>query len=254
MRKLVLVTLLSAGLIPAGTGCIFTSDDDDDDGIPSDDGDDDGDDGDDGDPGVCGESFVGILYNPTWVCPDEADTVTFFAFPEGEDQPLAPDEFDCDATQPPDICYDPGSYDIEVLPENAAGDSFQSLFSVVDGVDGDLIEEDFEFTNDGGFFQVAWTLEGAEPADACEEGEVVDIVATLLEDPDLKLEASAPCLDGSAIVPADEAGWLLGTYELDVALLDAKGMPQTMPLVIDDDLLFGDELRDLDTVDLLLVE
>jgi hypothetical protein len=252
MRKLVLVTLLSAGVIQSGAGCIFSSDDDDDDdGVPSDDGDDDGD---DGGPGECGESFVGILYNPTWLCPEEAEDITFFAFPEGGNGSLDPDTFACDAVQPPDICYDPGTYDIEVVPENSAGDSFAPLFDVVTGGDGDLIETDFEFTNDGGFFQLAWTIEGLAPEDACAEGEEVEVSAIRLEDKSLKLVDSAPCTDGIATFPADAAGWPLGTYELDVVLVDADGMPQSEPGdIIEDELLFGDELRDLGDVDLLPV-
>ncbi len=107
MRKLVLGTLL-AGLMLAGSGCIISGDDDGDDGIG--DGSDDG--GDDGGIGRCGESFVGILYEPTWVCPPDAESITFTAFPDDGGGSLEPDNFDCAATQPPAICYDPGIYDI----------------------------------------------------------------------------------------------------------------------------------------------
>jgi hypothetical protein len=245
MRKLVLVTLLSAGLIQGNAGCIISTDDDDDDdddGIPSDDGDD--------SSGECGVDPDGIVYTPTWTCPDDAETVEVFFWPEGSDQPLQPDTFECD--DEPIICFNPGSYTVEVVPGNGA-DSFASLTEEFSGVDGDDIEQHFEFTNDGGFFQLAWTLDGVAAEENCAEGEVVEVIATL-EGKDLKLSDSAPCEDGSATFPEDPAGWPLGTYELDIALLDAKGMPQSMPLVLDEDLLFGDELRDLGTEDISLVK
>jgi hypothetical protein len=82
----------------------------------------------------------------------------------------------------------------------------------------------------------------------------VEVSAILLEDKDLKLVDSAPCTDGIATFPLDAAGWPLGTYELSVVLVDADGMPQSEPgPILETELLYGDELVDLGTEDLLPV-
>ncbi len=249
MRKLVLGTYL-AGMVLAGSGCIFTSDDDDD-GI-SDDGDDLGDDGgDDGGIARCGESFVGILYEPTWVCPPDAESITFTAFPDGETVSLTPDNFDCGEVQPPAICYDPGIYDIEILPEGGIGD-FAPQFDSLDGVDGDLFDGDYVFSDVGGFFALSWTIDGADPAKACEPGETISVTATLAGSKDKPfIDEDIPCEDGGATIPPGLDGWPVGTYTLDIALIDAKDVAISVPEPFEEDIAFEGELFDLGTIDLL---
>lgn len=250
MRKLVLGTLLT-GLMLAGSGCIFTSDDDDD-GVS--DGSDGSDGGDDGGDGPCGASFVGILYQPTWECPPEADTITFTTFPDGSSTSLDPFTVNCDDLQPADICYDPGIYDIEVTPDGPVDGVFASQFDTIDGVDGDLFEPDFAFSQDGGFLDVSWTINGEDPATACVKGDTIEIVATLADDPGKPfIDDAIPCLDGSAIVPPDLDGWPVGEYTVDVVLVDAGGTAISEPFPLTDVFItFEGELSpDVGTVDLI---
>jgi hypothetical protein len=225
MRKLVLGALLTS-LMLAGSGCIISSDDDEDDGI--------GDGGDGGDGGgdfvdECGDSFVGILYQPSWVCPPDADSIAFTAFPSDGSGAIESEPIACGDVQPANICYDPGIYDIEALPLGDIGD-FAPQFDSFDGVDGDLFEHDFVFSDVGGFFDVQWTVEGLDAADACNPGETIEVTATLASDPGKPfIDSDIPCDAGSAIVPADLDGWPLGEYTLDIALIDAGGKAISVP-------------------------
>jgi hypothetical protein len=247
MKNLVLATLLAAGLIQAGSGCIFTSDDDDDD-IRDDDGDGDGDDGDDftdipigGDHNSGGAD--GILWIPNWLCPPDAETITFFVTPVGASEGFA-DLYDCDDPNPDALAYDAGDYDIVALPEGSIGE-FADLFDdTLGGPDGTLIDDiDFAFTQDGGFFDLAWTT------DVCQPGDVVQVWAE--EDPTDVIDY--PCEDGVGLVPPDEVGWLIGDYAVNVVQLDETGAEVSVTTIIDPaSIIFADELSpDLGTVDLV---
>lgn len=250
MKNLVFASLAAAGLLQASSGCIFSSDDDDDDGI-SDGGDDaDGGDGDDGGDG----SGDGILWVPDWICPPDAETITFFITEVGATTPIE-ETFGCDEIDPDAIAVNAGDYDVEALPEGTIG-PFASQFGSFDGIDGDLIEDlAFDFTQDGGFLDVAWTIQGEDPSTACAKGETVEVVATLLDDPGTPFIDSVPCEDGVAIIPVDDLlGWPIGEYTLDVVLIDAADVPLTEPYpVVDVFIDFADHLSpDVGTVDLVL--
>lgn len=242
MQKLVLGTLLGASLGLSGSGCIVSSDDDDDDGV--------GDGGDDS-SGACGASFDGILYNPTWLCPPTAVDIEIVAFPVGSAVSLTPDVFDCGEPQPPDICYDPGDYDIVVTPLGPDGE-YASQFAQIRAGDGDLVEDDFEFTQDGGFFDVAWTIDGDDPAIACAEiGAVTfEIGATAQSTGDLFIHR-VPCEDADTIAPDDLDGWPIDSYSVDILLADEADVaisdpPDIQGVFID----FADHLSpDLGTID-----
>jgi hypothetical protein len=237
MTRLVLRALLAAGLIQGTAGCIISSDDDDDDVVVH------GNHG-SGDPGNSG-----ILWVPNWLCPPDAETITFFVTPDGETSPFE-DTYDCDDGNPDAIAYDAGSYTIEALPEGSIG-TFASLFDdTLTGNDGDLIEDiDFAFTQDGGFFDLAWTIDGLDPLDpdACQPGDLIEVAS---ED-DVDLVETFACEDGTAIVPPDALGWPVGDYTIDITQIDENDVAVSATVVIDASILFPDELSpDLGAVDL----
>ena len=234
MTRLVLRALLAAGLIQGTAGCIISSDDDDDVVIHGNHG--------SGDPGN-----TGILWVPNWVCPPDAQTITFFVTPDGETSAFE-DLYDCDDPNPDAIAYDAGSYTIEALPEGSIG-TFASLFDdTLSGSDGDLIDDiDFVFTDDGGFFDLAWTIDTLDPLDGCEPGDLIEVAS--LDDVDLV--ETFPCEDGSAIVPADALGWPVGDYTIDITQIDANDVAISATVEIEASILFPDELSpDLGQVDL----
>jgi hypothetical protein len=235
MQRLVFHTLLAAGLIQSLAGCIISSDDDDDVVVHGNHG--------------SGDPSAGILWVPTWLCPPDADTITFFVTPVGETSPFE-DTFGCDETNPDAIAYDAGDYDIEALPESSIG-TFASLFdATLSGNDGDLIDDiDFAFTQDGGFFDLTWTIDGLDPLDpdACQPGDLIEVAS---ED-DVDLVESFPCEDGTAIVPSDALGWPVGDYTIDITHIDENDVAISATVVIDASILFPDELSpDLGDVDL----
>lgn len=237
MRNLVLGTLLTAGLLQA-TGCIISSDDDDD-GIS--DGADDGGDG----------SGTGILFDPTWICPPDADTITFFATRVGGTTSID-ETFNCGETLPDAILYDAGDYTIEALPEGDIG-PFHSQFADIGGDDGQLIDDvDFVFPDDGGFFSVTWTIDGLDPVKSCADlgADSLAVDATFLDDPGLELVDEFPCEDGIGVTDIDPLGWPIGEYVLDISLVDSAGKAITDPNPVTKVFIdFADHLSDLGTVD-----
>lgn len=249
MKKLVLGALMTAGLLQAGTGCIISGDDDNDDDVVVDDGDDLGDDvGDDvGDDGT-GD---GILYQVTWLCPPDAIDITFTATPFGSNNSLRTDTFDCeDGDVGAEIFYDPGSYDIDIIPVGGIG-TFAGVTDTVEGDDGDLVTADYsDFPDDAGYFFLTWQIEGDDPAIVCPEIDSagVGVLATLV-DTDEAFDDLFNCEDGSGITDALP----LGEYVINVDLLPPKeGEPlydsiQVKGVVLD----FGDQLYDLDDFDFI---
>ncbi|HWM87467.1 MAG TPA: hypothetical protein VNO33_16555 [Kofleriaceae bacterium] len=228
---------MTAGLLQA-TGCIISSDDDDD-GIS--DGADDG--GDGLDPG--------ILFAPTWICPPDADTITFFATPVGGSTSID-ETFNCDDPDPEPILYDADDYTIEALPEGTIG-PFYSQFADIGGVDGDLIDDvDFVFTDDGGFFTLTWTIDGLDPVKSCADlgADSLAVDATFVDDPGLELVDEFPCEDGIGVTDIDPLGWPIGEYVLDISLIDSAGVAITDPNPVTKVFIdFADHLSDLGTVD-----
>ena len=238
MSKLVLVSFSLAGLLQAGAGCIISADDDDDvtdrgDGNTDDSGD-----------------TQGILYQPTWTCPPDADTITFTATPAGSSTSLLPDTFRC-AEATGDILYAEGDYDIDIQPDNEAGEAFLNQTDSVTGVDRDLVRATYIFPDSGGFFGLTWTIDGAEPTASCTElgADRLAVDATLVDTSELFTD-EFPCEDGQGITDVEPAGWPIGEYVLDVSLVDATGtaISDASPISgvsID----FGDHLSSIGTVD-----
>lgn len=241
MKKLVLGTILMAGLLQGGAGCIISGDDDDDDvGDVSDDVTDDSDD-------VGQPEF---LFRAEFICPPEADEVVITPTPVGSGQSQDGEIFGCEE-EFGEILFSPGDFDIEVLPVNASDDVFLAQVVTISGDDGDEVVEEFVFPQDGGFFQFTWTIDDVEPDLSCAEigADAVAIDATFLDDPDLELVDEFPCEDGVGLTDLDPEGWPLGEYVLDISLIDAKGFAISDPAPLDGEFIdFADQLNDLGNI------
>ena len=238
MQRLVFHTLLAAGLIQSLAGCIISSDDDDDVVVHGNHG--------------SGDPSAGILWVPNWLCPPDADTITFFVTPVGETSPFE-DTFGCDETNPDAIAYDAGDYDIEALPESSIGPFVSQFDDTLGGNNGDLIDDiDFVFTSDGGFFDIAWTIEGEDAETACADGDTVSVTGTLDGVATPYIDEDIPCTDGAAFVPAGLDGWPIGDWVLDIALVDADGNAISEPDPIVTTIDYADQQATLDTTDFLL--
>lgn len=238
MQRLVFHTVLAAGLIQSLAGCIISSDDDDDVVVHGNHG--------SGDPGA------GILWFPDWVCPPDAETITFFVTPVGETSAFE-DTYDCDDPRPDALAYDAGDYDVEALPEGSIGPFVSQTDDTLGGNDGDLIEDiSFVFTDTGGFFDIAWTIEGEDAATACADGDTVSVVGTLDGVATPYIDDNIPCTDGAAFVPLDPDGWPIGDWVLDIALVDADGNAISEPDPIVTTIDYADQQATLDTTDFLL--
>ncbi len=231
MRKLVMCVLFMAGLVQAGTGCIITSDDDDD--------------------GGDGNTPPGVLIAITWLCPPDADTVAVTASPAGSSTSLPTDRFAC-GEGALNLRVDAGSWDVEVQPEGSAG-QFLGLTQTITGVDFQRVPIDFAFPDTGGFFFLTWTIDQLAAADGCNPGEQVEVIATFADDPSAPLVADFPCDVGAGVAPNDDdAGWPIGDYTLDVALIDASNQPISVPdPVTGVSINFPDELFDIGDLDLV---
>lgn len=226
MKKLVLGTLLLAGLSQALTGCIISSDDDN-----------------------GGGGGDGILYRVTWACPPDADSITFTATDTASGASLSPDTFDC-ADGTADILYDAGSYDIDILPEGAAGDFYDQVDSI-SGVDGDLIQADYDFTavGDNGFFALTWTLNGEDASTACDANATptLGVLVTLVGTGD-GTDELFDCVDGGDVTDS----YPLGDYTIDVSARDDTNTAISEPDPISTSLDFSDQLNDLGNIDLVI--
>lgn len=228
MKTLVLSTLLTAGLLQAGAGCIISGDDDDDDVV--DDGDDTGDDG-----------GAGFLFNPTWECPADAERITFTATPSGSSTSLDPDTFDCGAGTP-DILYDAGAYTIDIQPE-AEDITFLGQTDEIEGADGDRVAADYTFPVGVGFFELTWTIDDEDPAaGGCDVigSNGVTVLATLIG-PDTATDDIFNCEDGHAITDELE----LGDYEVQLNVIDDVDGLIAASEVFPTSLLYDDQLEDL---------
>jgi hypothetical protein len=238
MKKLVLGTILMAGLLQGGAGCIISGDDDDDDvGDVTDNSDD------------VGEPE--FLYHADFTCPPEADEIIITPTPVGSGTSQDGEIFGCEELFG-EIVFSPGDFDIEVLPVNASDDVFAAQFSTISGDDGDEIVEAFDFPQDGGFFQVSWTIDGGDADLSCAElgADAVAVDATFLDDPDLELVDEFPCEDGFGVTDIDPEGWPLGEYVLDISLIDVKGGAISDPAPLSGEFIdFADQLNDLGNVD-----
>jgi hypothetical protein len=238
MKKLVLVTLLMAGLIPAGSGCIFTSDDDDDgaDGA-------DGADGSDGSDGG-GEGFSFLA---TFDCPPDADVMVITVTPAGSSTSQEPEEFDCAAGEG-EILLDAGDYDVELLPEGDIGE-FAAQSDSFTGADGDEVTLDFVFPDDVGFFTLTWTLSDdlgpIECADLASAG--VSVVSTLLG-PDTLTDDIFDCEDLGGTTSELE----LGPYSVSMSILDKNDEAIGVADPVETELTYGDELQDLGNFDVVV--
>jgi hypothetical protein len=238
MKKLVLGTILIAGLLQGGAGCIISDDDDDDD--VSDDVTDDGDD--------TGEAE--FLFRAEFTCPPDADQVLITPTPVGSGQSQEGELFDCAETFG-EILFSPGDFDIEVLPVNDADEDFLALTATISGDDGDEVIVPFDFPQDGGFFQLTWTIDEAEPELSCAEigADAVAVDATFLDEPDLELVDEFPCEDGIGITDFDPEGWPIGEYVLDISLIDAEGVAISDPAPLSGEFIdFADQLNDIGNV------
>ena len=224
MRKLVLGTLLLAGLSQALTGCIISSGDDDN----------------------GGGGGTGILYRVTWTCPDAADSITFTATDSASGASLSPDTFDC-AAGTADILYDPGSYDIDIQPSNGAGDDFYDEVDQVSGNDGDLVQANFDFladVGDNGFFGLTWTMAGEDPATGCDANGVADVVLVMLTSPAGSADVTFNCTDGNGVTDPLP----LGPYQLGVTAEDSGGNALSNIDPVNLSLDYGDQFNDIGNV------
>ncbi|HTE50637.1 MAG TPA: hypothetical protein VK698_07200 [Kofleriaceae bacterium] len=228
MKKLVLGTLLTAGLLQAGTGCIISGDDDDDDVTV-----------DDGDDGV-----AGLLYEPSWLCPPDAETITINVVPVGSSTGFE-DNFDC-AVGEASIQLDAGSYDATITPEGSIG-TFLELTDSFDGNDGDLIAATYDtFPEDAGYFFLTWTIDGEDPAVACDElaSAGVGVLSTLVGTADAT-DDTFDCDAGQGLsteVP-------IGDYTVEVSLLDQDELAIDSFEPTTEAIDFGDQLNDLGDYD-----
>ncbi len=118
-------------------------------------------------------------------------------------------------------------------------------------MDGDLFEGDFVFPDDGGYIDVLWTIDGADPIKSCAAlGAVgLEIGATHLDTGDLFV-ADFACEDGAATAPDDALGWPIGEYSLDIFLTDKADKPLSEATDIQAFIDFADHLStDVGTID-----
>jgi cysteine-rich repeat protein len=160
------------------------------------------------------------------------------------------DLFDC-ADSTGQVLLDPGNYRvwIAITTANNSQTYAQSLSAFVD-----LTTTDQTFSasilTDGGYFQLAWNLVGANSSlpltctEAASNG--VELVSTL-SGPNTMISDIWNCEDGSAIT----GGLAAGTYTLSVAALDASdGSIGTAPTLTNKVIMGPNKVTDLGTIEI----
>jgi hypothetical protein len=167
----------------------------------------------------CGDDLAeGACFAITAACPP--DTVTFTVVTKRTDMPGSfEDPFDCAAGGA--VKLNPGTYDLRVKATTAEADVFFGAEPVLEQTveDLEIVDLDFEFPADKGFFELSWTLEmGGSPV-ACEDVGAAEIEIVSTPSAGAATTDVLPCLYGGWQTSALD----LGDYDVTVTLLDAGG-------------------------------
>ncbi len=171
-------------------------------------------------------SFRDVTNNATTQCPAGFDTVALNSQPIDFDGratgPVIIDLFDCfdfhgtSAPLPPDI------YQSWIEVRNTVNNSLyaESLSAIVDVIDSDKTI-DITILNDGGYFQLAWDLIGADSNQRLECSDVsgldgIEVISTSVSSPDKSETDQFTCSDHAGVT----GGFLQGAYTISIDAFD----------------------------------